>query len=46
MPPKGSNTNTPIVNTPTAIPPDKLGDLKYNSNADDVKYLYYKLNKV
>ena len=46
IPPKGSNTNTPIVNTPIATPPNELSDLEYNSNADNAKHLYYKLNKV
>ena len=45
-PPKGSSTNTPIVGTPIAIPPNKLGDLEYNFNANNIKRLYYKLNKV
>ena len=45
-PPKGSNTDTPMVDTPTATPPDELGDLKHDSNADDTKRLRRKLNKV
>ena len=46
MPPKGSDTDTPLVDTPTATPPDELGDLEYNFNADNIKRLYCKLNKV
>ena len=45
-PPKGSDTNTPMVDTPTATPPNKLSDSEYNSNADDAKRLRRKLNKV
>ena len=46
MPLKGSDTNTLMVDTPIAIPPDELGDLEYDFNADDVKCLCCKLNKV
>ena len=46
MPPKGSNLNTLIVDTLTGIPSNKLNDLEYNSNANNIKRLYYKLTKV
>ena len=46
MPPKGSDTDTPMVDTPTGTPPDELSDLEYDSNADDAKRLYRKLTKV
>ena len=45
-PPKGSNTDTPMMDTPAATPPDKLGDLEHDSNVDDAKCLHCKLNKV
>ena len=35
-----------MVDTPIATPPNKLGDLEYDSNADNTKRLRYKLNKV
>ena len=35
-----------MVDTPAATPPDKLGNSEHDSNADDVKRLRRKLNKV
>ena len=46
MPPKGSNLNISIVNTPIGIPLNKFSNLKYNSNTNNTKYFYYKLTKV
>ena len=46
MPPKGSDTDTPMVDTPVGTPPDELGDLEHDSDADDAKRLRRKLTKV
>ena len=45
-PSKGSDTDTLMVDTPTDTPPDELGDLEHDSDADDAKCLHYKLTKV
>ena len=45
-PPKGSDTNTPMVDTPVGTPPNELGDSEHDSNADDAKRLHHKFTKV